>query len=110
MVITDQDPEDFYSIPHPEYSAEQIKNIAKILERFRTKDLAYRYGHIIRFVYGDQVEAVKKAFKEKAETFRTVMSLWNPCESIRKRSAMHNRNSPAHYWRLSSFVGIYPHK
>ena len=86
MVITDQDPEDFYSIPHPEYSAEQIQ---KYCEDFwngsEPKDLAYRYGHIIRFAYGNQVEAIKKAFKEKAETFRTVMSLWNPCESIREK-------------------------
>lgn len=86
MVITDQDPEDFSSIPHPEYSAEQIQ---KYCEDFwngsEPKDLAYRYGHIIRFAYGDQVEAVKKAFKDKAETFRTVMSLWNPGESIREK-------------------------
>lgn len=86
MVITDQDPERFYSIPHPEYSAEQIQ---KYCEDFwkgsEPKDLAYRYGHIIRFAYGDQVEAVKKAFKDKAETFRTVISLWNPNESIREK-------------------------
>lgn len=86
MVITDQDPRDFSSIPHPEYSPEQIQ---KYCEDFwngsEPKDLAYRYGHIIRFAYGDQVEAVKKAFKDKAETFRTIMSLWNPCESIREK-------------------------
>mgnify|MGYP001590200760 CR=1 FL=1 len=86
MVITIQDPEDFSSIPHPEYSPEQIQ---KYCEDFwkgsEPKDLAYRYGHIIRFAYGDQVEAVKKAFKDKAETFRTVMSLWNPGESIREK-------------------------
>lgn len=83
MVITDQDPEKFYSIPHPEYSSEQIR---KYCEDFwngsEPKDLAYRYGHIIRFDYGDQVETVKNAFADKAETFRTVISLWNPGNSI----------------------------
>lgn len=85
MVITDQDPCDFSSIPHPEYSPEQIK---KYCEDFwkgtEPEDLAYRYGHIIRYVHGDQVEAVKQAFKDKAETFRTVMSLWDPKNSIRE--------------------------
>lgn len=86
MVITDQNPEDFSSIPHPEYTPEQIQ---KYCEDFwngsEPKDLAYRYGHIIRCGYGDQVKAVKKAFKDKAETFRTVISLWNPENSIAEK-------------------------
>lgn len=83
MVITEQDPCDFTSIPHPEYSDSQIQ---KYCEDFwngsEPKDLAYRYGHIIRFAHGDQVKAVMGAFKDKAETFRTVMSLWDPKNSI----------------------------
>lgn len=83
MVITDQDPEKFYSIPHPEYSAEQIQ---KYCEDFwngsEPKDLAYRYGWIMRFKFGDQIKAIIKAFKDKAETFRTVICLWDPNGSI----------------------------
>src|SRR3989344_4481161 len=79
MVITAQNPYDFSSIPHPEY---EENNIKKYCEDFwngtEPADLAYRYGHIIRYGFGDQVEAVIKAFKDKAETFRTVISLWNP--------------------------------
>lgn len=79
MVITSQNPCDFESIPHPEYEKNQIQ---KYCEDFwkgtEPADLAYRYGHIIRYSFGDQVEAVIKAFKDKAETFRTVISLWNP--------------------------------
>ena len=79
MVITAQNSCDFGSIPHPEYDKMQIQ---KYCEDFwngtEPADLAYRYGHIIRYGFGDQVEAVIKAFKDKAETFRTVISLWNP--------------------------------
>lgn len=79
MVITSQNSCDFDSIPHPEYDKAQIQ---KYCEDFwngtEPADLAYRYGHIIRYGFGDQVEAVIKAFKDKAETFRTVISLWNP--------------------------------
>lgn len=79
MIITDQDPTDFESIPHPEYSTEHIE---KYCEDFwkgtEPNDLAYRYGHIIRYEYGNQIEEVVKAFIKKPETFRTVMSLWNP--------------------------------
>lgn len=79
MVITNQNPKDFSSIPHPEYTPSRIKSYCQDFWLGKEpKDLAYRYGHIIRFVYGNQVEAVKQAFKDKMETFRTVMSLWNP--------------------------------
>ena len=79
MVVTDQDPQDFSSIPHPEYTPSRIKSYCQDFWLGKEpKDLAYRYGHIIRYAYGNQVEAVKQAFKDKAETFRTVMSLWNP--------------------------------
>ena len=79
MVITAQNPCAFGSIPHPEYDENHIK---KYCEDFwngtEPADLAYCYGHIIRYGFGDQVEALVKAFKDKAETFRTVISLWNP--------------------------------
>jgi len=86
MVITSQDPCDFSSIPHPEYTPSQIKSYCQDFWLGKEpKDLAYRYGYILRFVYGDQVEAVKNAFKDKAETFRTVMSLWDPKNSIKEK-------------------------
>lgn len=79
MNITEQDPLAFDSVPHPEYDAAKIQ---KYCEDFwngtEPKDLAYRYGHIIRVKWGDQVEAAIAAFKEKRETFRTVISLWDP--------------------------------
>lgn len=79
MVITGQDPCDFASIPHPEYGEDYIK---KYCEDFwkgtEPKDLAYRYGHTIRYVFGDQVKAIIRAFEDKEETFRTVISLWDP--------------------------------
>lgn len=79
VVIGDQRPDAFDTIPHPEYGVEQIK---KYCEDFwlgtEPADLAYRYGHIIRHGFGDQVEAVVEAFGKKAETFRTVISLWDP--------------------------------
>ena len=79
VVITDQNPLDFGSAPHPEYDASHIKKYCEDFWIGTPPDgLEYRYGHIIRSVFGDQVEAVIKAFKEKAETFRTVISLWDP--------------------------------
>lgn len=79
MVITSQDSCDFDSIPHPEYDNKQIKKYCNdFWNGTEPEDLAYRYGHIIRYGFGDQVEAVIKVFKDKAETFRTVISLWNP--------------------------------
>ncbi|MEK7163008.1 MAG: thymidylate synthase [Patescibacteria group bacterium] len=79
MVITDQDPLDFVSVPHPEYDIPYIKKYCEdFWDGTEPSDLAYRYGHIIKFGFGNQMEAVVKAFKDKAETFRTVISLWNP--------------------------------
>lgn len=79
MTITDQDPVAFSSIPHPEYDEEKIR---KYCEDFwngtEPKDLAYRYGHIMRFAFGDQVEACIEAFKKKTETFRPLICLWDP--------------------------------
>lgn len=79
MVITDQDPTDFESIPHPEYSTEHIEKYCNdFWEGAEPDDLAYRYGHIIRYKFGNQIDAVIEAFRKKSETFRTVISLWDP--------------------------------
>ncbi|MBI3634124.1 MAG: hypothetical protein HY228_00720 [Candidatus Yonathbacteria bacterium] len=79
MVITNQDPLAFDSVPHSEYNASHIKKYCEDFWIGSPPDgVEYRYGHIIRFGFGDQVEAVIKAFKEKVETFRTVISLWDP--------------------------------
>ncbi len=79
VVITEQDPSDFSSIPHPEYDESYI---VKYCEDFwvgkKPGDLAYTYGSTIRHKFGDQVEALVDAFKKKYETFRTVVSLWDP--------------------------------
>jgi thymidylate synthase len=45
-------------------------------------ELTYRYGHTLRYKYGDQVQAALDAFKKKPETFRTVLSLWEPLQSM----------------------------
>lgn len=86
MIITDQDPQDFSSVPHPEYGREQIKKYCEDFWRgSEPEGVAYRYGDTIRHVYGDQVENIKLAFKDKAETFRTFISLWNPRSSIKEK-------------------------
>lgn len=83
MVVTNQDPCDFTSIPHPEYDASEIQ---KYCEDFwhgsKPEGLSYSYGHTLRFKFGDQVREVINAFKKKSETFRAFISLWDPdCES-----------------------------
>jgi len=80
MVITEQDPCDFRAIPHSEYTEEQIKEYCEdFWNGIKRGDTAYAYGHTIRFVFGDQVEAAINAFKKKPdETFRVVISLWDP--------------------------------
>jgi len=40
------------------------------------EDLSYRYGHLMRVTYGDQVEALIVAIAHKPETYRTIISLW----------------------------------
>ena len=45
-------------------------------------DLTYRYGHTMRFKYGDQIQCAIDAFKKKPETFRTIISLWEPLQSM----------------------------
>lgn len=77
--ITDQDPLDFESIPHPEYSPEEIRQYCQdFWDGIKRGETAYAYGHIIRHKFGDQVKAAIKSFKKKQETFRVVISLWDP--------------------------------
>lgn len=80
MIITDQDPVDFGSVPHPEFDAERMERYCvDFWEGTEPKEEAYRYGHIIRHEFGgDQITRIVEAFREKPETFRTVISLWNP--------------------------------
>ncbi len=79
MVITGQDPYDFDSIPHPEYDGGYIK---EYWEAFwmgdEPEDLSYRYGHIIRHGFGNQIKIIVDALKKKNETFRAIISLWAP--------------------------------
>lgn len=77
--ITDQDPLDFKSIPHPEYSEAQIQEYCEdFWNGVKRGETAYAYGHIIRHKFGDQVEAAIESFKKKQETFRVYISLWDP--------------------------------
>lgn len=46
--------------------------------------MTYRYGHSMRVKFGDQIEAVLESFEKKPETFRTVISLWEPFESLHR--------------------------
>lgn len=79
IAITDQNPLTFDSIPHPEHGAPEIEKYCKdFWGGTEPEDLAYRYGWIVRKKYGDQVKAAIEAFKQKAETFRVVISLWDP--------------------------------
>jgi len=78
-VITDQDPCGFDSIPHPEYGVGYIEKYCKDLwEGSESEDLSYRYGHIMRHGFGNQIKIVIRALKQKSETFRAVISLWAP--------------------------------
>ncbi|PIR58131.1 MAG: hypothetical protein COU71_00270 [Parcubacteria group bacterium CG10_big_fil_rev_8_21_14_0_10_38_31] len=79
MVITDQYPCDFNSVPHPEYDVGYIEKYCKDLwEGTESEDISYRYGHIIRHGFGNQIKIVVRALKQKSETFRAVISLWAP--------------------------------
>jgi len=79
MDITTQDPLDFKSIPHPEYSEVQIKEYCEdFWGGIKRGETAYAYGHIIRNKFGDQVVAAIESFKKKQETFRIIISLWDP--------------------------------
>lgn len=44
--------------------------------------MTYRYGHTMRFQYGDQVAKVIAVLRSKASSYRAVISLWSPSESL----------------------------
>lgn len=70
-------------IPH--YSQEEVKRYADAMwNGDEPEGLTYRYGYTIRHQYGDQLNAVLNAFKKKPETFRTVISLWEPLKSLER--------------------------
>lgn len=67
----------------PGYSDAEIVNYGSSLwEGDEPEGLTYKYGHTMRHLYGDQIQTVLEAFKKKPETYRTVISLWEPLQSI----------------------------
>lgn len=67
----------------PFYEPDEISRYGEALwEGNEPGELTYRYGHTMRHRYGDQVQAALDAFKKKPETFRTVISLWEPLQSM----------------------------
>lgn len=78
VIITSQDPLDFASVPHPEFTPERMEKYCRdFWEGSEPEDVAYRYGFLMRQTFGDQVEAVVRAFQDKPETFRAIISLWD---------------------------------
>lgn len=70
-----------YEVPH--YSADEILRYGEAMwNGDEPEELTYRYGYTIRHKYGDQVQAAIKAFRKKPETFRTVLTLWEPLQSM----------------------------
>src|SRR5574341_534884 len=69
----------------PNYSAEEVIRYCDAMwNGDEPEGLTYRYGHTIRRRYGDQLQAVIDAFAKKPETFRTVISLWEPLKSMER--------------------------
>lgn len=67
----------------PLYTDEQVQHYGEALwNGDEPSDMTYRYGHTMRYRYGDQISAVLAAFKKKPETFRTMISLWEPLQSL----------------------------
>lgn len=74
---------DMNAIPH--YSAAEVTRYGEAMwNGDEPEDVTYRYGHTIRYRYGDQLKAVKRAFAKKPETYRTVISLWEPLKSLER--------------------------
>lgn len=76
-------PLDLSDIPH--YSEEEVMRYSDAMwNGDEPEGLTYRYGHTIRCRYGDQLQAVISAFSLKPETYRTVISLWEPLKSLER--------------------------
>lgn len=71
------------SIPPALYTVDEARRYGEALWNGDEPDsTTYRYGHTMRFRFGDQVDAVLRAFHRKPETYRTVISLWDPYHAI----------------------------
>lgn len=67
----------------PLYDQDEIDRYGEALwQGNEPGELTYRYGHTMRHRYGDQIQTALDAFKKKPETFRTVISLWEPLQSM----------------------------
>jgi len=67
----------------PLYDEEEIERYGESLwNGDEVKTLTYRYGHTMRFKYGDQISEALNALRKKNETFRAVISLWEPYHSM----------------------------
>ena len=73
----------YCNIPH--YDDDQIINYGNSLwQGDEPEEMTYRYGHTLRSKYGDQIEESLNIFRKKPETFRTVLTLWEPLHSMRR--------------------------
>jgi thymidylate synthase len=69
------------SVPH--YTSDELLRYGEAIWNGDEPDeLTYRYGHRMRCYFGDQIAAIKECVRKKPETFRTVISLWQPYESL----------------------------
>lgn len=76
-------PLDITQVPH--YSSGEVQRYADAMwNGDEPEGLTYRYGHTIRYRYGDQLQGIIQAFKKKPETYRTVISLWEPLNSLNR--------------------------
>ena len=48
------------------------------------EDVTYRYGHTMRHRYGDQISEAIRILAKKHESFRPVISLWEPLKSMQR--------------------------
>ncbi len=83
LTVCLSDGSDFRNVPH--YSHAEVTRYGEAMwNGDEPQDVTYRYGHTIRYKYGDQLQAVIQAFKKKPETYRTVVSLWEPLASLER--------------------------
>ena len=64
-------------------STEEMKSYGNSLwHGDEPETVTYRYGHTMRFRYGDQITEAMTILKRKHESFRPVITLWQPLESM----------------------------
>jgi len=67
----------------PLYDQSEIQSYGNSLwEGDEPEELTYKYGYTMRFQYGDQIGKVIDILKSKRESFRSVISLWDPSKSL----------------------------